>query len=263
MIKHLYRRAFSLVELSIVLVILGLLVGGILAGQSLIHAAELRSVSADYQRHIASIHAFRDRYFSWPGDMNNAVRFWGAQAGGTADGSDSTCAALTTAATGTATCNGDGNGRVDVATFEVWRAWQHLSNAGLVEGTYSGIAGSAGISHAIVGTNIPASRIKGAGWGLFYGGNPNAPFFAGNYGHVFAFGGNSVNENDYTNNPVMRAEDAWNIDTKLDDGYPGTGIVRSWINTNRPSCASSNDASTAQYVYADTTLGCNLIFMVR
>ena len=62
------QPGFSLVELSIVLVILGLLTGGILAGQSLIRAAELRSISTDYSRYIAAVQAFRDKYFALPGD---------------------------------------------------------------------------------------------------------------------------------------------------------------------------------------------------
>ena len=68
--------AFSLVELSIVLVILGLLTGGILAGQSLIRAAQLRAVSTEYSRYVASINSFRDKYFGWPGDLRNATAFW-------------------------------------------------------------------------------------------------------------------------------------------------------------------------------------------
>lgn len=137
------RQAFSLVELSIVLVILGLLVGGVLAGQSLIRAAELRAVSTEYSRYTAAVNSFKDKYFAIPGDMNNAVRFWGAQAGGTADGSNTTCEALTTPATGTATCNGNGDGQVhQVSTgwYERFRLWQHLANAGLIEGSYSGIS---------------------------------------------------------------------------------------------------------------------------
>ena len=71
-------RAFSLVELSIVLVILGLLTGGILAGQSLIRAAELRAVTTEYQRYVAAVQTFRDKYMALPGDMPNAIAFWGA-----------------------------------------------------------------------------------------------------------------------------------------------------------------------------------------
>lgn len=69
--------AFSLVELSIVLVILGLLVGGVVAGQSLIRAAELRSVSTDYQRFLTATLTFRDKYFALPGDFTMASRVWG------------------------------------------------------------------------------------------------------------------------------------------------------------------------------------------
>jgi prepilin-type N-terminal cleavage/methylation domain-containing protein len=60
------RRGFSLVELSIVLVILGLLTGGILTGQNLIRAAELRSAVTELQRHQASTQSFRDKYFAIP-----------------------------------------------------------------------------------------------------------------------------------------------------------------------------------------------------
>src|ERR1700742_2576195 len=72
------RRAFSLVELSIVLVILGLLVGGILGGKSLIRASELRSVVTQHDQILTAILGFKDKYFALPGDMNNATQFWGA-----------------------------------------------------------------------------------------------------------------------------------------------------------------------------------------
>ncbi|MBN9993879.1 prepilin-type N-terminal cleavage/methylation domain-containing protein, partial [Listeria monocytogenes] len=77
------KPGFSLIELSIVLVILGLLTGGILAGQSLIRAAELRSVGEEYQKNRTAVATFRDKYFAIPGDMTNATSFWGL-AGGTA-----------------------------------------------------------------------------------------------------------------------------------------------------------------------------------
>ena len=82
------QRAFSLVELSIVLVILGLLTGGILAGQSLIRAAELRSVTNEFQRYIVATQSFRDKYFAAPGDITDAHRFW-TSAGG--NGANAAC----------------------------------------------------------------------------------------------------------------------------------------------------------------------------
>lgn len=62
------RSGFSLVELSIVLVILGLLVGGVLTGQSLIRASELRKFMNTMERYKAATYTFRDKYFALPGD---------------------------------------------------------------------------------------------------------------------------------------------------------------------------------------------------
>ena len=102
---HAYKASgFSLVELSIVLVILGLLVGGVLTGQSLIRAAELRSVTTEYGKYSTAIRAFKDKYFALPGDMTNAIAFWGPAP----DCADT----ATTAGTGTQTCNGDGNNNI-------------------------------------------------------------------------------------------------------------------------------------------------------
>lgn len=98
------QKAFSLVELSIVLVILGLLTGGILAGQSLIRASELRAVVTEYERYIAASHTFRDKYMAIPGDMANATRFWGDDAALCAD------AGITNGTPGT--CNGNANGSI-------------------------------------------------------------------------------------------------------------------------------------------------------
>ena len=72
------KQGFSLVELSIVLVILGLLTGGILTGQSLIRAAELRSVTTEFQKYQTAMMTFRDRYMALPGDMRNATAFLGS-----------------------------------------------------------------------------------------------------------------------------------------------------------------------------------------
>lgn len=99
------RHGFSLVELSIVLVILGLLTGGILAGQSLIRAAELRSVASEHQRYVTATKSFQDKYFSVPGDMKNATSFWGAADGGDGLGTDCFNVKSTTATT----CNGNGD----------------------------------------------------------------------------------------------------------------------------------------------------------
>lgn len=130
------RKAFSLVELSIVLVILGLLTGGILTGQSLIRASELRSVATEYQRYITATQTFRDKYFAIPGDMNNATRFWGRHS------TDGWCVTNSSAAVNaaTGTCDGTGDrlvnwGPAASQSGENFQYWRQLALAGMIEGS--------------------------------------------------------------------------------------------------------------------------------
>lgn len=252
------HSGFSLVELSIVLVILGLLTGGILAGQSLIRASELRSMVTEVNRYNAAVYAFRDKYFALPGDMRNAVRFWDAQAGGTADGLDTDCQALdfTSPATTKATCNGNGNGVL--SWKETWRAWQHLANAGLVEGSYAGVEGNAtDVSWGTPGFNMPRSKVENAGYAYFWLGTLSsvANYFDASYGNALLFGrDNGVDE------AFIHASEAWNIDTKMDDGRPAHGKVIGPANSMRPNCTTTNDA-TAEYRFNATVKQCNLYFI--
>jgi prepilin-type N-terminal cleavage/methylation domain-containing protein len=159
------RHGFSLVELSIVLVILGLLTGGILTGKSLIRASELRGVTTEYQRYITATRTFRDRYFALPGDLRDATRFW-SRMNGNADCVTNSSAPIVTS---TGVCDGDGNSVLDVATAagaagERHQYWRHLAQAGLIEGTYTGLAGAGGVDNAVIGTNAPASKLTSAGW---------------------------------------------------------------------------------------------------
>lgn len=173
------KRGFSLVELSIVLVILGLLTGGILAGQSLIRAAELRSVSTQYQQIISAVQGFRDKYMALPGDMRNATSFWGTAAncpGTSAQGS-----------TTPATCNGDGDGMIEPTTTvsnEVFRLWQQLANAGLIEGQYSGVTGGSANEYTGIASNALRGKINNSYWFSLNWGVPltgDANWFSGEY----------------------------------------------------------------------------------
>jgi prepilin-type N-terminal cleavage/methylation domain-containing protein len=68
---------FTLIELSIVLVIIGLIVGGILTGQELIKSATVRSEVSELENIETAIYAFRDKYGGLPGDLSNATAFFG------------------------------------------------------------------------------------------------------------------------------------------------------------------------------------------
>lgn len=254
------RGAFSLVELSIVLVILGLLTGGILTGQSLIRAAELRSITTDFNNYQTALMTFRDKYFAVPGDMNNAEAFWGQE-----DPVAATCRAAASATQ--ATCNGDGDGLVELlastgASFEVYRAWQHLANAGLINGQFQGNPGSAGSWDSDPGRNIPASKVSNGGYNLL-------SITTGTYAALLKLpnanylslgldtGGNSASVSAF-----ISAEEMWNLDQKIDDGLPGQGTLVSFNNSSRPNCVTSDDAATAAYDLDNTRSdACTLFFL--
>lgn len=259
------RTAFSLVELSIVLVILGLLTGGILAGQSLIRAAELRSVPTQAAQYHASIYSFRNKYMALPGDFTKATDFWGTDPDG--------CPTHGNWQTGkTQTCNGDGNGQIDTKP-ERFRFWQHLAAAGMIEGSYSGVTGptNAGTCTSIdhlVGVNTPALRLSrgGVSTGFIADQTPGSTnyLFAGKYGNIMALGATITGCN--TIGGLFLPEEAWNIDTKLDDGKPGMGSVVTRVSCVGNGCMSNcNDATdssvataatNAQYLLTGTTKAC-------
>ena len=259
------KKGFSLIELSIVLVIVGLLVGGVLAGKSLIRASELRSVTSDLRRYQTATMAFRDKYFQLPGDISNATSFWPAADAGDGVGTD--CYDTNNSA---ATCNGNGDGKIYPGSGnyttewnEITRVWQHLAFSGLVEGTYTGVSTSAvgSAMRSTSGVNIPAAKLAGGGYRMNYRNNPSGisnqfPIVA----TVIYFGEWS---DDSTPQTILTAEETWNIDTKLDDGMPGTGNVRSGLNnTGLPNCVDSDTASSAAYFFSNSSVGCWISYKI-
>ena len=268
--NYLMRNGFTLVELSIVLVILGLLVGGVLTGQSLIHAAELRAVTTEYGRYTTAMNTFRDKYNARPGDMPNAVKYWGAMAGGTADGVDSSCTAFISAgvaSTGTKTCNGDGDGEIGSVFEEGASMWQHLSNAGLVEGNYQGVLATTTIGgsarYGKLGVTVPASKLSPAAWSINNGyyGNGNG---SGNFINALCFG-QLIEDGWCSEAPVLRTEDALNLDRKMDDGKPNNGRVRADANVNTDSCVVNDDPTDPglDYDLAQKGIACGLIIATQ
>lgn len=70
-----HQRGFTLVEIAIVLVIVGLLLGGVLKGQELITQAKIRNIANELQGTIAAVYAYQDRYRRLPGDDPGAKRW--------------------------------------------------------------------------------------------------------------------------------------------------------------------------------------------
>lgn len=224
------KYAFSLVELSIVLVILGLLAGGVLSGQALIRAAGLRSITADLQRYNTATMSFRDKYFSIPGDMPNAYAFWGVAAGCTNVDTNTTAAG----------CNGNGDGYVRsngagvIVDQESARFWQHLALAGLIEGNYTGIWGTA--------PYVPKLKIGGDSLPL----HAKSWYYRTNHGWVSADGAQGELGLEIVFNAGITVDELWNIDKKIDDGKAAQGRIYAHA-TSPAGCVTGTSIETDDY----------------
>jgi len=84
--KHLSQAGFTLVEIAIVLVIIGLLLGGILKGQEMITQAKIKNVINDFNGVTAAVNSYQDRYRALPGDDPTAATRWATQGAVAGDG---------------------------------------------------------------------------------------------------------------------------------------------------------------------------------
>jgi hypothetical protein len=174
----------------------------------------------------------------------------------------------------TATCNGDGSGTVDNSSLasvpERNTFWKHLANAGLIEGNYTGDAATQGgnticvdaTNNFIAGCNVPASKLPNGQWSVDYRGTltGNAFQFDGQYGNVLALG-KSPGSGSF--DELILPDDLWNIDTKMDDGMPGTGkLVGSRFSWCTTGAATSADFAIARYRLGvtGTNVSCMAIF---
>ena len=253
-----YKLAFSLIELSIVLVVLGLLVGGVLTGRDLIKAAELRSVIKEVTYLQTSMYTFNEKYLAIPGDMKKATLFWGDN--------PIYCSDTTIADGVPGTCNGNGNGVVNDNSAgpnqkgESFMFWQHLSNAGIIEGSYTGLSGPESKFDTIAGTNVLASKYGSGCWGVDDEAGSSTYFDIPNIENILEIGtdGTLVGDGQDCDAALFTPEEAWNIDAKTDDGKPGTGKVLAKYWDNACADASSNTDFSADYRVSDQSIQCSL-----
>ncbi len=233
------KNAFTLLELAIVLAVVGLVAGGILGGKKLIQASKMHAVIDDAVSYAIAVQQFKERYGEYPGDFSQAVQQWGAAVAG----------------------NGNGNEKIDTAA-ESYLAWQHLSAAGMIMGTFTGLAGAA----AAPGINIPSGSLTNSGywfgaWG--YQAADAVQFYEGDYTNSFLLGGATAAS--WPSAPVLSGVDAYQIDQKIDDGFPSLGGVRSFNSNFLPNCVADAGgvpiATSASYRTTTKTTACLPIFM--
>ncbi len=103
------KKGFTLIELSIVLVIIGLIIGGVLMGRDLMNAAKTRSAAAQLQQFQSIFNTFKLKYNCEAGDCPNASTFFGDYMVGTS------CTSMTNGSG-----NGNGNGKIDDGGSSNW-----------------------------------------------------------------------------------------------------------------------------------------------
>lgn len=136
------QQGFTLIEIAIVLVIIGLLLGGVLKGQELITQAKIKNVANDLNGVSAAYYGYQDRYRAIPGDDPNAATRW--------------TAAVTTAG------SGDGVVAVTGTPPESSLFWQHLRLAGFISGPTANPAGQTPPTNSVGGTTTVQTGVFGA-----------------------------------------------------------------------------------------------------
>ena len=207
------QSGFTLIEIAIVLVIIGLLLGGVLKGQELINSARVKNLATDFKNIPVFIYGYQDKFKALPGDQVQAALNLQFPPDGTATAS-------TTAAT---LANGviNGNWNDLGAASESYVFWQHVRLAGLAPGV----------------TAIPGTPAHGDGY---------LPINAAG-GEIGIQSGTT----DVTKTPINGGPGATNpirgsyvicsagilgkfvkqLDTQMDDGNPATGSMMAGIAT--------------------------------
>lgn len=216
---HRPERGFTLLELSVILLIMALLAVGISLGKDVLDSSKNRSLIQEVQEFRTSILTFRTRFQAFPGDMSDATTYLSGVA------------------------NGDGDELIEWNTgsgtpHEGPQAFLHLQTADLLSSdiTLSGQGGT-----AVINTNIPPSVITGAGYSVNY--FTSILSNAENTGHYLLLGGESTTGFNLT--PVLGTEDAHTIDNKMDDNRPKTGRVLAQDPGNSTCTANTYDISNS------------------
>ncbi len=224
------QHAFTLVELSIVLVVIGLIVGGLLLGRDLIENGERKQIMKEVDSIRMAVNAFRIKYNYYPGDMPNASTLF------------SPCIAW---------CNGNADGKIQPST-EMYAAWFFLGASGLYPGTYSGAYNFVGLTSYTWGLNAPPAK-RGGGYAFTW---PYSPNLMAEYTYSIHYT-SAFNTSTGYDIPTVTPAFAREIDKKFDDGYPEQGRITA---TRGSDTTVTCRLSSIAYDITNSNVGCVMFF---
>jgi len=237
------KKAFSLIELAIVLIILGLLVASVSIGNQILQQAQFKKIITNLQDFKVSIEVFDEQHNGLPGDLTNAQSFWPS------------CANQTSPVTNN--CNGNGNGKFE-KNYEGMRIWEHLRLAGLLDNKYVGTDTSGNGNQFNPGNNAPKLP---TGNGCYFASSESssATWYSLTSDQVIILGGTATNSS--CDEGSFTPKQAYYLDFKIDDGKAETGKI---LSTEGESIKTSNpnDCSNGDYNLAIETETCRTLFNV-
>jgi prepilin-type N-terminal cleavage/methylation domain-containing protein len=205
------KRGFTLVEMAVVLVVVGLLVGGLLAAQSMISTANSHKIVRKLETYNFAIANFRQVYHFYPGDFPN---------------SDTAFSLANSNGNGNKMWAQEGNSAGDT---EWYKAWWHLAASGFMkelERPSSGLNDKA-TAKLWLGRNIP--EIVPGVTGQFLYNNSLSGCTTGMNMVVGAWDEGQIDENNFPGmfylNGALTGPEAQMLDSKMDDAQATTGIV--------------------------------------
>jgi prepilin-type N-terminal cleavage/methylation domain-containing protein len=230
------KQGFTLIELSIVLVIIGLIVGGVLIGQDLIKSAQARATVTQLERYNTAVHTFQVKFNCLPGDCANAASF-GFPPRGTAEGEGDGNGVIEGH-----NCNGGFLGSVE-SCGETALFWEDLSQANLIEGlfnTASAITYLGPVTGAALNAYFPQAKLGGGNYIYVWSGGVGSDNGSADNGlNYFGISPISQMTGYIYSGAGLTVGQAYSIDTKVDDGLPQSGRVTAlYDNYNVPGNGS-------------------------
>jgi len=234
------KKGFTLIELSIVLLILFLIAGGIIGGSKLISNAKINNLIKEIAMYQQQIVVFKKKYGYLPGQMPNAREYHSHLTNGA----------------GLDHYYHPNEEDIREKVTENFKIFDHLHAFGLSDFKPS----NSSPNQIKVGVNVPASSgFKEIGFSFYsldygerYDRNTQSAEFPEYYNNVMVIGRHKTNS--YTVGKFLTGAQAFKIDSKIDDGIPSTGRIYAVKNKHSlaPKCTTSDVATDAKY---DRTLG--------